>query len=122
MTEGVATDGRPAPEVGEVRELTELSWDPWLLVFAVDEDEQEAKAALLDQPDDDALQPVPDATIGLLEYTVGDRPSRREIAKGVDVDDEIDAITVPFDRLDVVGQPGIQGCDAPTPHAGGGSS
>jgi len=102
------------PEVGEIRELTGISWDPWVLVTRVEDDSDGnrlARWALIDNPDDDALAPIPDSTVQQLEWFVGDRQFRRTIARRVDSNDDIDKRWCPVDRLAVLGEPGIQGCD-----------
>jgi len=107
-------DDTPEPEVGEIRELTGFSWDPWVLVTRVEHDSDGnrlARWALWDNPDDDALTPVPDSWTKNLEWSVGDREWRRSIARRIDEDDDIDKRWCPVDRLEPIGPPGIQGCD-----------
>jgi hypothetical protein len=104
----------PLPEPGEIRELNGLSWEPWVLVTRVEPDDDGnmlARFAVLDQMDDDVLDPVPDSRVADLEASVGDREWRQIIAEQVDENDEIDKRWCPVARLDVLGAPGIQGCD-----------
>lgn len=105
---------REPPECGEIRALNGLSWEPWVLVTRVEPDEDGnmlARFAVLDKMDDDVLEPVPDSRVADLEASVGDREWREIIAEQVDENDEIDKRWCPVDRLDVLGTPGIQGCD-----------
>ena len=101
------------PERGEIRALNGLSWEPWVLVTRVEPDDDGnmlARFAVLDQMDDDALEPVPDSRVADLEASVGDRGWRELIAEQVDENDDIDKRWCPVTRLDVLGAPGIQGC------------
>lgn len=105
----------PEPEVGEVRRLTNISWDPWVLVTRVESDSdgnRVARFAVLDKMDDDVLTSVPDGWFAELETSVGDRPRRRELAEAVDGNDDIDKRWCPVDRLAILGDAGIQGCDS----------
>lgn len=105
----------PSLEVGEIRALNGLSWTPWVLVTRVETDSDGnwlARFAVLDQMDDDALTPVPDGLTSEIEASVGDRERRQRLAKDVDGNGEIDKRWCPVNRLDVLGEPGIQGCDA----------
>lgn len=102
------------PVPGEIRALNGLSWDPWVLITRVEPDKDGnmlARFAVLDQMDDDVLEPVPDSRVADLEASVGDREWREIIAEMVDENDEIDKRWCPIGRLDVLGKPGIQGCD-----------
>jgi len=104
----------PLPEPGEIRALNGLSWEPWVLVTRVEPDDDGnmlTRFAVLDQMDDDVLEPVPDSRVADLEASVGDQVWRQIIAERVDDNDEIDKRWCPVDRLDVLGTPGIQGCD-----------
>jgi len=106
----------PEPEVGETRELTGYSWDPWVIVTRVEDDSdgnRVARFAIIDNMDDDALAPIPDSTVQKFEWSVGDRHWRRIIAHRIDKNDDIDKRWCPVDRLAVLGEPGIQGCDSP---------
>jgi hypothetical protein len=108
---GTAPD-HPVP--GEVRALNGLSWEPWVLVTRVERDDEEnmlARFAVIDNMDDDALAPIPDDRVADLEASVGDREWRETIAERIDENDGIDKRWCPVDRLDVLGAPGIQGCD-----------
>lgn len=114
---------RPTP--GEVRALNGLSWEPWVLVTRVEPNDEGnilARFAVIDNMDDDALAPIPDDRVADLEASVGDREWRETIAEQVDENDAIDKRWCPIHRLDVLGAPGIQGCDAPgrTPLVAGG--
>jgi len=121
---GSVTDAeRPSP--GEVRALNGLSWEPWVLVTRVVPDDEEnilARFAVIDNMDDNALAPIPDDRVADLEASVGDREWRQTIAEQVDENDSIDKRWCPVDRLDVLGAPGIQGCnwDERTPLPAGG--
>jgi len=102
------------PEPGEVRALNGLSWEPWVLVTRVEPDDDGnmlARFAVLDKMDDDVLDPVPDSRVADLESSVGDREWRELIAEAMDENEEIDKRWCPVERLDVLGTPGIQGCD-----------
>ncbi|GGL73525.1 hypothetical protein [Halocalculus aciditolerans] len=102
------------PEPGEIRALNGLSWEPWVLVTRVEPDgdgNMLARFGVLDQMDDDVLEPVPDNRVADLEASVGDRDWRELIAEAVDENEEIDKRWCPVGRLDVLGTPGIQGCD-----------
>ncbi|MFW5900731.1 MAG: hypothetical protein ACOCTH_03035 [Halodesulfurarchaeum sp.] len=104
----------PLPEVGEIRALNGLSWEPWVVVTRVEPDSEGntvVRFAVLDEMDDDVLTPVPDGLVGLLEQTVGNRLGRQELAEVIDEDPDIDKRWCPPDRLDVIGEPGIQGCE-----------
>lgn len=109
----------PDPEVGEVRALTGFDWDPWVLVLECDTADETATVALLDTPDDDAITPVPDGTIGQLEASTGDRDRRQAIAERIRADPDVDELHAPVSRLRPLGEPGIQDCEA-TPRPGGG--
>jgi len=105
---------RPLPEPGEIRALNGLSWEPWVLVTRVEpnaDGDMLARFAVLDQMDDDALEPIPDSRVADLEGSVGDREWRQIIAERIDENDTIDKRWCPVDRLDVLGTPGIQGWD-----------
>ena len=109
-----AEQSRHLPETGEIRALNGLSWEPWVLVTRVELNEDGdmvARFAVLDNMDDDALAPIPDSRVADLEASVGDREWREIIAKQVNENAEIDKRWCPVDRLDVLGTPGIQGCD-----------
>lgn len=112
--EKVLQADEPLPKVGEIRRLTEISWDPWVLVTRVEADDDGnmvARFAVLDEMDDDALTPVPDGLVDGLELSVGDEIERREIADVVDADPDIDKRWCPVGRLAVLGGAGIQGVD-----------
>jgi len=104
----------PLPEVGEIRALNGLSWTPWVVVTRVvpdSEDNTVVRFAVLDEMDDDVLTPVPDGLVEGLFKTVGNRLGRQEVAEVIDEDPDIDKRWCPPYRLDVIGEPGIQGCE-----------
>lgn len=104
----------PLPKVGEIRRLTEISWDPWVMVTRVEPDadgNMVARFAVMDEMDDDVLTPIPDGLVLGLEQSVGDEQERRELAEIIDRDPEIDKRWCPPDRLAVLGGAGIQGVD-----------
>lgn len=106
----------PDPEIGEMRKLNGLSWEPWVIVTRVEEDDDGnrlARFAVTDTLDGDDLNTVPDATFVLLEESIGNRIERREAAEAIDARDDIDKRWCPVERLDVLGEPGIQGCRQP---------
>jgi len=108
----------PEPEPGEIRELTGISWGPWVLVTRVKDDSdgnRVARFAIIDEMDDDALAPVPDSYTEQFERSVGDRDWRQSIAQDIDDNDDIDKRWIPVKRLAVLGKPGIQGCDPVKP-------
>lgn len=112
--ERVNHEDTPLPKVGEVRRLTGISWDPWVLVTRVEPDDDGnmvARFAILDEMDDDALTPVPPGLVNGVLDSVGDEIERREIAKVVDTDPDIDKRWCPVNRLAVLGGAGIQGVD-----------
>ncbi|ELY91458.1 hypothetical protein [Natrialba taiwanensis] len=99
------------PDRGEIRALNGLSWEPWVLVTRVEPDDGNmlARFAVLDNMDDDALNPVPDSRVADLDASVGDLEWRQMIAAEIDENDEIDKRWCPVERLDVLGMPGVQG-------------
>ena len=114
------TDGY-RPEPGEIVAITIFDdWTPWVLTLVVDADQERAKVALVETTTDDSLTPVPDATIRLLEDSIGDRIRRRRVADGVDCNPEVSKLWLPWDRLDHLHKPGIQGCDRVVPNADSG--
>lgn len=111
---GRGTIQEPLPDPGEVRALNGLSWEPWVLVTRVEPDKDGnmvARFAVIDEMDDDVLSPIPDSRFADIKASIGDREWREIIAEQVDENDEIDKRWCPPHRLDVLGKPGIQGCD-----------
>jgi len=103
----------PDPVIGEVRELSEITWDPWVIVLALFDndgpDEPYAEFAVLDHLDDGVFQTVSDEMVALIEDSVGDRDERERIAAAIRADDNIDTFTAPVHRLRPLGRAGVQG-------------
>lgn len=113
------TDGYH-PEPGEIVAITGFDWTPWVLTLVVDADQERAKVALVETTIDDSLTPVPDVTIRLLADSIGDRSRRRRVADGVDGNPEVSKLWLPWERLEAIHKPGIQGCDQAAPDADAG--